>query len=72
MGIILDVEQLIRVINALQTLTQQFKLNIVDIATLIAVNDLNGLLAIPVPIISNIKSLVTPQLGTAGSGSVTR
>ncbi len=64
MGINLDVEQLIRVINALQTLTQQLKLKISDIAILIAVNDLNGLLAIPVPIISNIKSLVTPQLGT--------
>jgi len=58
MGISLDVEQLIRVINALQTLTQQFKLDIADIATLIAVNDLNGLLAIPVPIISNINSLI--------------
>jgi hypothetical protein len=64
MGINLDAEQIIRVINALQTLSQQFKLKISDIATLIAVNDLNGLLAIPVPIISNIKSLVTPQLGT--------
>ncbi len=64
MGINLDVEQLIRVINALQTLTQQLKLKISDIAILIAVNDLNGLLAIPVPITSNIKSLVTPQLGT--------
>ncbi|MCQ4335704.1 MAG: hypothetical protein RXN50_03285, partial [Sulfolobaceae archaeon] len=58
MGISLDVEQLIRVINALQTLTQQFNLDIADIATLIAVNDLNGLLAIPVPIISNINSLI--------------
>jgi hypothetical protein len=58
MGIDLDAEQLIRVINALQTLTQQLKLKISDIATLIAVNDLNGLLAIPVPIISNINSLI--------------
>ena len=32
MGIDLDVEQLIRVINALQTLTQQLKLKISDIA----------------------------------------
>jgi len=58
MGINLDVEQLIRVINALQTLSQQLKLKISDIATLIAVNDLNGLLAIPVPVISNINSLI--------------
>ena len=63
MGISLDAEQLIRVINALQTLTQQFKLKVGDIAILIAVNDLNGLLAIPVPIISNINSLIaTTQL----------
>jgi len=58
MGVNLDAEQLIRVINALQTLTQQLKLKVSDIAILIAVNDLNGLLAIPVPIISNINSLI--------------
>ena len=71
MGISLDAEQLIRVINALQTLTQQFNLDIADIATLIAVNDLNGLLAIPVPIISNINSLIaSTQL--ENSNTITR
>jgi len=60
MGIYLDAEQLIRVINALQTITQEFKLKISDIASLIAIVDVNGLTAIPIPAISNIKSLITP------------
>jgi hypothetical protein len=34
-------------------------LQISDIATLIAVNDVNGLSVIPIPIISNIRSLIT-------------
>jgi len=59
MGINLDVEQLIRVINALQTITKEFNVKISDLASLIAVNDVNGLTVIPVPIISNIKSLIT-------------
>ena len=59
MGIQLDVEQLLRIINALQTITQQFNLQISDIATLIAVNDVNGLSVIPIPIISGITSLIT-------------
>ena len=57
--------QLIRVINALQTITKEFNLKISDIASLIAVNDVNGLTVIPIPVISNIKSLVTfNQSGT--------
>jgi hypothetical protein len=60
MGIYIDVEQLLRIINALQTITQQFNLQISDIASLIAVNDLvNGLRVIPIPIISNIRSVIT-------------
>ena len=44
MGIQLDVQQLLRIINALQTITQQFNLKIGDIASLIAINDFaNGL-----------------------------
>jgi hypothetical protein len=59
MGIPLDAIQLIRVINALQTITKEFNMKISDIASLIAVNDVNGLTVVPVPIISNIKSLIT-------------
>ncbi len=59
MGIQLDVEQLLRIINALQTITQQFNLQISDIASLIAINDVNGLSVIPIPVISSITSLIT-------------
>ncbi len=59
MGINLDVEQLLRIINALQTITQQFNLQISDIASLIAINDVNGLSVIPIPVISSITSLIT-------------
>ncbi len=49
MGIYLDVQQLLRIINALQTITQQFNLKIGDIASLIAINDFaNGLSVIPI------------------------
>ena len=58
-GIQIDVQQLLGIINALQTITQQFNLQISDIATLIAVNDVNGLSVIPIPIISNLRSLIT-------------
>ena len=64
-GIQIDVEQLLGIINALQTITQQFNLQISDIASLIAVNDVNGLTVIPIPIVSSIKSLITTiQTGT--------
>jgi len=59
MGIQLDVEQLLKIINALQTITQQFNLQISDIASLIAINDVNGLTVIPIPVISGITSLIT-------------
>lgn len=59
MGVPLDAVQLIRVVNALQTITKEFNLKVSDIASLIAVNDVNGLTVIPVPVVSNIKSLVT-------------
>jgi len=68
MGIQLDVQQLLRIINALQTITQQFNLKIGDIASLIAINDFaNGLSVIPImpndlsliPIVPNQSSLTT-------------
>ena len=68
MGIQLDVQQLLRIINALQTITQQFNLKIGDIASLIAINDFaNGLSVIPImpndlsliPITPNQSSLTT-------------
>jgi len=68
MGIYLDVQQLLRIINALQTITQQFNMKISDIASLIAVNDFaNGLSVIPImpndlgiiPIVPNHSSLTT-------------
>jgi FMN phosphatase YigB (HAD superfamily) len=72
-GIQIDVEQLLRIINALQTITQQFNLQISDIASLIAVNDVNGLTVIPIPIVSGIRSLITSiQTGnTTISGNTT-
>jgi len=73
-GIQIDVQQLLGIINALQTITQQFNLQISDIASLIAVNDhSNGLGVIPIPIISNIRSLITSiQTGnTTISGNTT-
>jgi hypothetical protein len=60
MGIQLDVEQLLKIINVLQTITKEFNLKISDIASLIAINDVNGLTTIPIPIISGIKTLITP------------
>ena len=74
MGIQLDVEQLLKIINALQTITQQFNLQISDIASLIAINDVNGLTVIPIPVISGITSLITStQTGntTTISGNTT-
>ena len=71
MGIYIDVEQLLRIINALQTITQQFNLKISDIASLIAINDFdNGLSVIPIPIISNIRSLIT-SIQTGNTTTIT-
>lgn len=58
-GLQIDVEQLLRIINALQIITQKFNLQISDIASLIAVNDVNGLTVIPIPVVSGIKTLIT-------------
>jgi hypothetical protein len=58
LGIQIDIEQLIRIINALQTITKEFNLKISDIASLIAINDVGGLTAIPIPIVSSITSLI--------------
>ena len=69
-GIQIDVEQLLGIINALQTITQQFNLQISDIASLIAVNDVNGLSVIPIPIISNLKSLIT-SIQTGNTTTIT-
>ena len=69
-GIQIDVEQLLGIINALQTITQQFNLQISDIASLIAVNDVNGLTVIPIPIISGITSLIT-SIQTGNTTTIT-
>jgi tetratricopeptide (TPR) repeat protein len=62
MEINLDVEQLIRIINVLQTMTKEFNLKISEVATLITEEDVNNLRVIPIPVISNLnlKSLIMP------------
>jgi hypothetical protein len=54
----------------LETITQQFNLQISDIASLIAVNDVNGLSVIPIPVISGIRSLIT-SIQTGNTTTIT-
>jgi len=58
----LDVEELIKIINVVQTITKEFNLKTKEIATLITENDVNNLKVIPVLVISNLnlKSLIIP------------
>ena len=58
----LDVEELIKIINVVQTITKEFNLKTKEMATLITENDVNNLKVIPVPVISNLnlKSLIIP------------
>jgi hypothetical protein len=58
----LDVEELIKIINVVQTMTKEFNLKTSEMATLITENDVNNLKVIPVPVISNLnlKSLIIP------------
>jgi hypothetical protein len=62
----LDVEELIKIINVVQTMTKEFNLKTSEIATLITENDVNNLRVIPIPIISNLnlKSLIIPTTTT--------
>jgi FMN phosphatase YigB (HAD superfamily) len=68
----LDVEELIKIINVVQTMTKEFNLKTSEIATLITENDVNNLRVIPVPVISNLnlKSLIIPTTTQPGNNRI--